>query len=71
MAGKPWSGWICGTCKLRLEPDEVLDTVPPSGTKLHELTYLADYCGDQERYENAYCGPVRFYPDERGKKAWS
>jgi hypothetical protein len=27
----------------------------------HVVQYLADYCGDQARYEDEYCGPVRFY----------
>ena len=61
---RKWNGWICGSCKERLAPEEVIRTKALSGPPgyLHEATYLADYCGDQSRYEVAYCGPVRHYP---------
>lgn len=59
-----WKGWVCGTCKWRLRESEVVDTIPPTGQKLHNVEYLADYAGDQPRYETAFCGPVRFYPSK-------
>jgi len=62
MSGKPWEGWVCGNCKVRLDRREVCNTIPPSQTLLHEIIYTADYAGDQPRHEYFYCGPVRHYP---------
>lgn len=66
MSGQQWKGWVCGKCRERLTRDQLVArpvrTHRGPRVHLHAVDYLADYCGDQPRYETAYCGPVRHYP---------
>lgn len=57
-----WRGWVCGSCKERLKREDVIKPDLGDPYKRHKVSYLADYCGDQARYETEYCGPVRHYP---------
>lgn len=61
---RKWSGYRCGACKVSLsEGDVIKDDM--TGWLSHRIDYVADYCGDQARYECTYCGPVRWYGERK------